>query len=123
MNFLKQAWDGLTELIEGEDGPDEIVYDPVHVGGVIVGSLCAMGVLFWLLWSLLVCEGGLFTKVGPFFQVLLTSKTLKDFGYEGYPYQLGVFEGWIVNVTALVLCGALLAGVWWVFQPRKGGTK
>ncbi len=120
MNPLKRVWDALVDLVEGEDDPDEVVYDPVHIGAVIVGSLCAMGVLFWLLWSLLVCEGGLFTKVVPFFEVLFTSKTLKDFGYEGYPYQLGVFEGWIVNVVALLLSLALLYGLWWVFRPKGG---
>ena len=118
MNALKKSWGWLLDLVEGEDDPNEVVYDPVHIGGVIVGSLCAMGVLFWLLWSLFVCEGGLFAKVGPFFQVLFTSKTLHDFGYEGYPYELGVFEGWIVNLTALVLSVALLCGVWWVLQPK-----
>lgn len=120
MNALKNAWNWLVDLVEGEDGPDEVLFDPVHVGGVIVGSLCGMGLLFWLLWSLLVCEGGLFTKVGPFLQVVFTSKTLADFGYVGYPYELGIFEGWIVNLTAFVLTLALIVGVWWMFQPKKG---
>jgi hypothetical protein len=118
MNALKKAWDWLVDVTEGEDGPDEVVYDPLHVAGVVIGCLCAFGVLFWLLWSLLVCEGGFFGKVVPFLQVLLTSKTLKDFGYEGYPYQLGLFEGWIVNLVAFVLTVALVAGVWRVFEPR-----
>jgi hypothetical protein len=118
MNPLKKLWDGFVDLVEGEDRPDEVIYDPVHIGGVIVGSLCAMGVLFWLLWSLLVCEGGIFVKIVPLFQVLFTSKTLKDFGYEGYPFQLGIFEGWIVNVWALVLSIALIAGIWWVFRKK-----
>jgi hypothetical protein len=119
VQFIKKAWDWLVDLVEGEDGPDEIIYDPVHIAGVIVGSLCAMGMLFWLLWALLVCEGGLFVKVIPFFRVVFTSKTLHDFGYEGYPYELGIFEGWIVNLVAFVLTIALLIGIWWVFQPKK----
>ena len=81
-----------------------------------------MGLVFWLLWALLVCEGGIFIKVVPFLQAVFTSKTLHDFGYVGYPYELGIFEGWIVNLFALVLSIALLVGVWWVFQPKKGKT-
>jgi hypothetical protein len=118
--MMKNAWNWLVDLLEGEDDPNEVIYDPVHVAGVIVGSLCGIGALFWLLWSLLVCEGGLFAKAGPFLRVVFTSKTLKDFGYEGHPYELGIFEGWVVNVIALALTGALIVGVWWVFQPRKG---
>jgi hypothetical protein len=76
--------------------------------------------LFWLLWALLVCEGGLFGKVAPFFTVVFTSKTLADVGCMGHPYALGVFEGWIVNLTAFILTLALIIGVWWVFQPKKG---
>jgi hypothetical protein len=63
------------------------------------------------LWSLLVCEGGLFIKVVPFLEVVFTSKTLKDFGYLGYPYELGLFEGWVVNVVALGLTHITIASV------------
>jgi uncharacterized membrane protein YedE/YeeE len=123
VNAVKRAWDRFVDLLEGEDGPDELVYDPVHVAGVVVGILCAFGVLFWLLWTLLVFEGGLFTKVGPFFQAVFTSKTLQDFGYEGTPGRMGVFEGWIANVVALALSGGLLFGIWWLFQPTQKGKK
>ena len=58
-NPVKKGWEWFVDLVEGEDGPDEILYDPVHVAAVIVGSLCAMGLVFWLLWALLVCEGGM----------------------------------------------------------------
>lgn len=119
---VKKTWAAFLDALEGEDGPNDVVYDPVHVAGVVVGCLCAFGVLFWLLWSLLVFEGGLFTKVGPFFQVVLTSKTLRDFGYEGHPGAAGIFEGWLANVAALLLTLALIAGVWWLFQPKKGKT-
>jgi hypothetical protein len=119
MSSLKRAWDRLVDLVEGEDAPGSVVYDPVHVAGVVVGCLCALGVLFWLLWALLVCEGGIFTKVGPALQVLFTSKTLKDFGYEGAPYALGVFEGWIVNAAALILTAALAWGLWRTLRPQR----
>lgn len=40
----------------GEDSPDEPVYEPWHVAAVLTGSVAALGVLFWLLWALIVCE-------------------------------------------------------------------
>ncbi len=120
---LKKIWNGLVRLLEDDDPPGEIVYDPVHVGGVIVGVIAGFGVLYWLLWALLVCEGGLLTKIIPFLQVVLTSKTLGDFGYIGYPYELGIFEGWIVNMAALVLGLGLVAGIWWVLEGRSPRRK
>ena len=119
--MIRKAWDRLVDLVEGEDAPGEILYDPVHIAGVLVGSLCVLGALFWMLWSLLVYEGGLFTKVVPAFQVLFTAKTLQDAGYEGALYQMGVFEGWGVNVAALFLSAALAAAVWRLL--RKGELK
>lgn len=116
---LKKAWSALTHLLDEEDPATELIYDPVDVGAVIVGTLAGVGILYWLLWSLLVCEGGLFGKVIPFLQVVFTGKTLQDFGYEGYPYELGLFEGWVVNVVALVAAAALLYGVWWVLYAPK----
>jgi uncharacterized membrane protein YedE/YeeE len=119
MNKIRACWNRLTGLFEDDAPSDEAVYDPAHVAGVVVGCLTGLGVLYWLLWSLLVCEGGLFTKIGPFLQVVFTSKTLADFGYEGYPYELGVFEGWIVNAGALIFTIAAVAALWWMTQPPK----
>ncbi len=105
----------------GEDvSPDDVVYDPVHVAIVLVVVPAVSGILYWLLWSLLVCEGGIFVKIVPLFQVLLTSKTWSDFGYEGYPYKLGIFEGWVVNVTALALLMLALAVLWKIFEKNDG---
>ncbi len=98
--------------ILADDSPEDIVYDPVHVAVVLVSCLAGVGALYWMLWALFVCEGGLFTKIIPAAQVLLTDKTLQDFGYQGYPYQLGIFEGWIVNVGGLVVCLLAVAGAW-----------
>ncbi|MBL0349164.1 MAG: hypothetical protein IPP68_02160 [Elusimicrobia bacterium] len=116
---LKKVWTALTHLLDEEDPAKELIYDPVDVGAVIVGTLAGVGILYWLLWSLLVCEGGLFGKVVPFLQVVFTGKTLQDFGYEGYPFELGLFEGWVVNSVAFVLAVALLYGVWWVLYAPK----
>lgn len=106
------------DIFSDEDAPDEVIYDPVHLAGLLAICLTAAGALFWMLWALLVCEGGLFSKVGPFLQVVFTGKTLADFGYEGHPYKLGIFEGWVVNVTALGFAAATLAGLWWIFEGK-----
>lgn len=118
MNPLKKAWDGIVDVVEGEDSPRELIYDPVHVAGVVVGCLFVFGGLFWMLWSLLVFEGGLFTKLVPALQVLFTGQTLRDLGYEGYPHRMGIFEGWTVNLAALVFTAAAGYGVWWLLRPE-----
>lgn len=106
----KALWDRLVWLFSEDDDPEEPVYDPVHAGAAVVISLVAVGALYWLLWTLLVFEGGLFKKLSAAAQILFTSKTLKDFGYEGSPYAMGVFEGWFGNLAALaLLIGALAA--------------
>ena len=114
--MIRRTWKAVLDLWEDDDTADRIVFDPVHVAAVVLGCFFAMGVIFWDLWALLVFEGGLFTKVVPFFQVLLTNKTLNDFGYEGSPYALGIFEGWIVNLTALLIGFCLVCCVGWVLR-------
>jgi uncharacterized membrane protein len=109
----------LLNLWEDDDSPEALVYDPVHVASVLVGCLVAMGTLFWVLWALLVFEGGLFTKIIPFVHVVFTSKTLNDFGYEGSPYALGLFEGWWVNLTALVLGLGMVLGIGYLVNSPK----
>lgn len=101
--MIHRVLKGLFSLWEDDTSDSALVYDPVRVAAVIVGCLAVVGVLFWTLWALLVFEGGLFTKIGPFLHVVFTEKTLKDFGYEGSPYVLGIFEGWSVNLSALVV--------------------
>lgn len=118
MNPLKQAWDRIVDVVEGEDSPQELTYDPVHVAGVVVGCLCVFGGLFWMLWSLLVFEGGILTKIAPAVQVLFTGKTLGDVGYEGYPHRMGIFDGWMVNLAALGFAAASVYGVWWLLRPK-----
>lgn len=114
--MIRRTWKAVLDLWEDDDTADRIVFDPVHVAAVVLGCIFAMGVIFWDLWALLVFEGGLFTKVVPFFQVLLTNKTLNDSGYEGSPYALGIFEGWIVNLTALIIGLCLVCCVGWVLR-------
>ena len=98
-----KALDRILELFEDDD-PNEPFYDPVHIGGTLISTLTAIGCLYWLLWTSLVYEGGIFEKIFAAFQVVFTQKTLKDFGYEASPYAMGAFEGWLGNVCATLLC-------------------
>ncbi len=107
---MKALWDSFLALFEPEDDPAEPFYDPVHLGAVSIVCLVTVGVLYWLLWTLLVYEGGLFLKLRAGLAVLLTGKTLADFGWEG-SHAPGVFEGWLGNLLALGLCAAVLAAL------------
>lgn len=101
------------------EDPDEPIYDPTHIAALIVIVLSVMGVLFWLLWTLLVFEGGIFKKILPALQVLFTTKTVQDFGWVGYPYELGIFEGFIANTIALILTVTLIWAIGWVFKKQE----
>lgn len=110
MNFTKLL-NALLAYVSDEEDPDEPAYDPLHVAAMIVCVLVAMNLLFWLLWALLVFGGGIQAKILPALQVLFTAKTPADFGYVGYPYDLGVFDGWVTNVVALLFLIAVIAGI------------
>lgn len=108
---LKQHVSGLL----ADDQPEDEIYDPVQVAVVLVSCMVGLGALYWMLWAVLVCEGGLVAKIGPALQVLFTGRTLMDFGYQGHPYQLGLFEGWIVNVGGLAACLLTLVAAWFFY--------
>lgn len=121
---LKKIWKVLTDFFSDVEDPEEPVYDPVHFAAMIVIVIFSVGVLFWLLWTLLVFQGGFFSKILPAIQVLFTGKTLEDFGWVGYPYEMGIFSGWVANTAAFVLTMALIFGIWWLFQdPSKSPKK
>lgn len=116
MNFKKWVF---------EDA-DEPGFDPVHLGGVLIVNLAAVGGLYWLLWTLLVFEGGLFVKISAAASLIFTSKALKDFGYEGTPYAMGAFEGWTGNLAALILTLTIIAALYrtyWDAARRNGGKR
>lgn len=85
---------GLKKLLAlFEDPPASApAYDPVHLGAATLGSLIVIGLMYWLLWTLLVYEGGLFSR-----------------GTEG---KFG-------NVCALLLLGGLLAGLHRLYFAAK----
>lgn len=104
------ALEVLRDLFSDEDDPNEACYDPVHVGGVVIMSIAGLGVLYWLLWTLLVYEGGLPAKAAASASVLFTSKTLADVGWMG-SHSMGAFEGWFGNVAALALAVLVIAAL------------
>ncbi len=124
MKYIQALWESILFFISDDEDPNEPIYDPVHLGAMFVSVIFTIGALFWLLWTLLVFEGGFFSKVVPAFQVLFTSKTLRDFRWLGYPYEMGIFEGFIANSIAFVLTAALVVGVWYVLEtPIKNKDK
>ena len=117
---FKKLKDEFLKFFSDEEDPGEPLYDPVHIAGLIVIVIFAVGVLFWLLWTLLVFEGGFFRKIIPALEVLFKKKTLHDFGWVGYPFEIGIFEGFIANSAAFLLLIVLIIGVWWLLNsPGK----
>ena len=109
MNALAKVWQSVLDLFS-EDERDEPGYDPVYLGGAVVVTIATLGCLYWLLWTLLVYEGGIFLKFWAVGRLLFTKATLADLGYEG-SYAQGDFEGWFGNCAALVLFVVLIAGL------------
>jgi hypothetical protein len=116
---MKKIFLDIKDFFSDNEDPIEPRYDPVHMGAMIVLVLFINTLLFWLLWSILVFGGGLQAKVIPALQLIFTSKTAADFGYVAYPFEMGVFEGWITNVIAFILFIAAIVSAWYVFNNDK----
>ena len=114
--IIKSVWLWIQDVFSDEEDPNEPIYDPVHIASMLVLTLFGISILFWLFWSLLVYKGGLVSKIIPFLSVIFTSKTLADFGYEGYPYEMGIFDGWLTNIAALLFLCFL---VWRIVKVLK----
>lgn len=111
------------EWLDADDDPNEPSYDPTHLCAVLVVSLTAIGALYWLLWTLLVYEGGLFGKIVPALSVLVGRRTLADYGYRGAPYAMGVFEGWAGNVGALIVAAIVMAALYRAYWDAARRSK
>lgn len=119
--MIKKILNWIEEIFNDKENPEEPGYDPAHIGIMVVAVLFGITVLFWLLWSLFVFGGGLQAKIIPFIKILFTSKTAADFGYIGYPYEMGIFDGWPTNVVAFIFTILIVCTIWYVF--RKGDPK
>lgn len=120
---MKKYLNAFLDIFSDGEDPQEPHYDPAHIGAMIVLVLLGISVLFWLLWALLVFGGGIQSKIVPFIEILITRKTAADFGYIGYPYAMGVFQGWTTNVAALGFLTLLLCILYYVFGRRPGTGK
>lgn len=103
----------LVESFDDEPPAGTPLYDPVHIGGVLVCFLVGTGALYWLLWTAFVFEGGIAAKAAAAGRVLFTGATLGDLGYEG-PWDQGAFEGWRGNLAATLL----IPGILWLLRAE-----
>lgn len=94
-----------VEALDDEPPAGTPAYDPVHIGGVLVCVLAALGALYWLLWTALVFEGGVFLKAAAALKVL-GGTPASALGYEG-PWNRGAFEGWLGNLGATGILGVV----------------
>ncbi len=104
-------WRRWVALFEDEEDPAAPRFDPVHLAAVPVVCMVVMGALFWLLWTLLVYEGGLPLKLQALAAIAFQGRTLQSFGWTGATDRPGVFEGWTANVAALAVTILVLAAL------------
>lgn len=76
--MIPKLWKSWTDLFT-EESPDEPRFDPIHLAVVLVACQAAVGVLFWLLWTAMVYEGG-----------------------------FGTGEGWRGNLLAMIIIAAIV---------------
>ena len=113
---MKRLWEQFLDLFSDEEDFEEPFFDPVHLAATIIVCIAGIGCLYWLLWTFLVYEGGLFLKFSALIEILLTDKTWKDFGYESAPYAMGTFQGWIGNSIALLLFLGLICAFYYLYK-------
>ena len=54
MKKVTAALKRFEEFMDPKDDPREPFYDPVHLASLLIVFMVCSGVLFWLLWTLLV---------------------------------------------------------------------
>ncbi len=117
--MLKKIWQFLySQLSEDDDNSDIPKYDPLHIGAVIVVTLTILTLLFWLLWTILVYGGGIFPKLKALAIIIFTNKSFKDFGYESFPYNMGVFDGIITNTVGILLLFFVCYLIWRMYKKN-----
>ena len=124
IKLMKKIIGQIFNFFDDKVEPGVPQYDPVHFGGMIVLTIFGISLTFWLLWALLVFGGGLQAKIAPVLSIVFAKKTAADFGYIGYPYARGVFEGWVTNFSALIIFILAVFGIWLMFEKaRAAGEK
>ncbi|MDD5655929.1 MAG: hypothetical protein PHF00_01575 [Elusimicrobia bacterium] len=108
MKLAARLRDALLELFSDREDPEEPCYDPVHLGALAVGCLAVIGLLYWLLWTLLVYERGIFSKLG-FAAAAARGRSLPE----------DAFLGWFGNAAALALCVLVVAALWRAYRAAE----
>ena len=60
-----KLWTSWVAFFE-EEAPETPRFDPIHLAAVLVACQAAVGILFWLLWTAMVYEGGFGAGEGKF---------------------------------------------------------
>lgn len=97
--------------MEEHKNGEQVGYDPAQVGAMIVLVLFSLTILFWLLWSVLVFKGGLLTKLWVLIQIISGGKSSAAIEPEWW-------DGWVINVGALIFLGLGVAGIGWIFNRK-----
>jgi len=115
MKGAAALWKRWVALFDDREDPSEPHYDPVHLATVMIACQVVAGALFWLLWTLLVYEGGLPRKVVALVTRVVDpaaeTHMLRDAGAFGGPGHATVFEGLSANLAALALTIGLVAAL------------
>ena len=107
MKSLLAAFERAAEWLDRDD-PQEPAYDPVHLGCVLIANLVVVGALYWLLWTLLVYEGGIFSKIAA----LASASRGPD-----------AFDGWLANACALLLAVGAVGGLHGLYRRAASAAR
>jgi hypothetical protein len=90
---MRGIWKRWVALFEDADDPAEPHYDPVHLAVVLIACQVVIGVLYWLLWTLLVYQPELRRKPG------------------------------LANTTALLLCALIVVALYKADRRHAGSRR
>lgn len=69
-----------SEELDAESNvPDEDGWDPAHLAATIVIFIVAMGLLFWLFWSLMVCKSVFANTIAGIILLILIGEVIYIF--------------------------------------------
>jgi hypothetical protein len=105
--WARNIWESWIDLFSDDDASAPS-YDPAHLGAVAVVCLAVIGALYWLLWTLLVYEGGLFLKLRLIAAAGLGQRLPED-----------GLAGWLGNVIALCLSAVIVIALRRVYRAAQ----
>jgi hypothetical protein len=93
-------------------------YDPAMFATMILLVILTAGVLFWLLWTALVYQGGIFAKIQALWWVLSGKKSWAELVSPDWPIAAGIFSGWLANVVAVMIILASIILLYRFYQRQ-----